>query len=58
MLAIGDSYNDVDMLRYAALGVAMGNAPQEIKDIADVVTSTNEEDGVAEAIYRYVLCTP
>ena len=55
MMAIGDSYNDADMIRYAALGVAMGNAPQQIKDIADAVTSTNDEDGVAEAIYRYVL---
>ncbi|MCL2153204.1 MAG: Cof-type HAD-IIB family hydrolase [Oscillospiraceae bacterium] len=58
MMAIGDSYNDIEMIRHAALGVAMGNAPQEIKDIADAVTSTNEEDGVAEAIYRYVLDRP
>ena len=55
MVAIGDSFNDADMIRYAGLGVAMGNAPQQIKDIADAVTSTNDEDGVAEAIYRYVL---
>ena len=55
MFAIGDSYNDASMLRYAGLGVAMGNAPAEIKDIADAVTLTNEEDGVAEAIYRYIL---
>jgi Cof subfamily protein (haloacid dehalogenase superfamily) len=55
MMAIGDNFNDVEMIRYAALGVAMGNAPQEVKDIADAVTLTNEEDGVAEAIYRYVL---
>jgi len=55
MVAIGDSFNDADMIRYAGLGVAMGNAPQEIKDIADAVTSTNDEDGVAEAIYRYMI---
>jgi Cof subfamily protein (haloacid dehalogenase superfamily) len=57
MMAIGDNFNDVEMLRYAGLGVAMGNAPTGVKDAADVVTTTNEEDGVAEAIYRYVLCT-
>jgi len=55
MLAIGDSYNDVDMLKFAAFGVAMENSPQEIKDLADAVTLSNDEDGVAEAIYRYVL---
>ena len=55
MMAIGDSFNDADMIRYAGLGIAMGNAAQKIKDIADATTSTNDEDGVAEAIYRYVL---
>ena len=57
MMAIGDSFNDVAMLKYAAFGVAMGNAPQEVKDAADAVTLTNDEDGVAEAIYRYMLNT-
>ena len=55
MMAIGDAYNDISMIEYAALGIAMGNAPQEIKDLADAVTLTNNEDGVAEAIYRFVL---
>ncbi|MHB1652401.1 MAG: Cof-type HAD-IIB family hydrolase [Desulfitobacteriaceae bacterium] len=55
VMAMGDSYNDLEMIRYAGLGVAMGNARSEVREVADIVTSTNEEDGVAEAIERYVL---
>ncbi len=55
VMAIGDSFNDLEMIQYAGLGVAMGNARQEIKEQADIVTVSNEEDGVAEAIERYVL---
>ena len=43
------------MLRTAGLGVAMGNAPDRIKAIADAVTETNERDGAAIAIERYCL---
>ncbi|MHB1167151.1 MAG: Cof-type HAD-IIB family hydrolase [Carboxydocellales bacterium] len=52
-MAIGDSFNDLEMLAYAGLGVAMGNARQEIKDRADYVTATNEQDGVAEALQKF-----
>lgn len=55
VMAVGDSYNDLDMLEYAGVGVAMGNARQEIQQRADFVTSSNDEDGVAEAIYKFVL---
>lgn len=55
IMAIGDSFNDLEMIKYAGLGVAMGNARPEIKEQADLVTVTNEEDGVAEAIECYVL---
>ena len=55
VMAVGDSFNDLEMLKYAGVGVAMGNARAEIKEQADFVTTTNEEDGVAEAIERYVL---
>lgn len=54
VMAIGDSYNDISMLEYAGLGVAMGNAPEDIKKVADVITATCDEDGVAEAIEKYV----
>ena len=40
---------------YAGMGVAMGNARPEIQEQADIITASNEEDGVAEAIERYVL---
>lgn len=55
IMAIGDSFNDLEMIKYAGIGVAMGNARLEIKEWADVVTASNEEDGVAEAIEGYVL---
>ena len=55
VMAIGDSYNDLEMLTAAGIGVAMGNAPEAVKQAADVVVATNEEAGVAEAIERFVL---
>jgi hypothetical protein len=54
VMAVGDSHNDYKMLQAAGLGVAMANASPEIKAIADVHTASNEEDGVAKAIQRYV----
>lgn len=55
VLAIGDSGNDIPMLRWAGLGVAMGNAPAEVRDSVRYVTGTNDEDGVAAAIERFAL---
>lgn len=55
VIAIGDSYNDISMLDYAGLGVAMGNAPDEVKAHAQYVTKGNDEDGVAEVVKMYVL---
>jgi hydroxymethylpyrimidine pyrophosphatase-like HAD family hydrolase len=54
-LAIGDNRNDLDMLQTAGLGVAMQNAAAIVKARADVITASNAEDGVAEALERYVL---
>ena len=53
IICIGDNFNDRDMLEYAGLGIAMGNAPQEVQASADAVTTTNDEDGVARAIEKY-----
>ncbi|VEG68961.1 phosphatase YbhA [[Pasteurella] aerogenes] len=47
IIAFGDNYNDLDMLEYAGLSVAMANAPQEIKQAAKRVTASNNEDGIA-----------
>lgn len=54
IMCIGDAGNDIGMLKYAGLGVAMGNAFEEVKEVADYVTKTNEEDGVAYAIEKFV----
>ncbi|MDD3839883.1 MAG: Cof-type HAD-IIB family hydrolase [Clostridia bacterium] len=54
-IAIGDSYNDLPMIKQAGLGVAVGNAAPDIIEEADYVTATNEEQGVAEVINRFVL---
>ncbi|MDP9110637.1 MAG: Cof-type HAD-IIB family hydrolase [Candidatus Eremiobacteraeota bacterium] len=55
VLAVGDSRNDVPMLRWAGIGVAMGNALAEVKAAVPYVTASNSEDGVAVAIRRFVL---
>lgn len=55
-LAVGDNYNDVAMIETAGLGVAVANAHLQVKEVADVVTnSTNNEGAVGEAIERFVL---
>jgi len=56
-VAIGDNFNDVPMLETAGLSVAMGNADPTVKEMADVVTLTNNEHGVAHAIEKYILNT-
>ena len=57
ILAIGDEMNDVEMLRHAGFGVAMGNARPAVKEAADHVTVANSADGVAVALERFVLRT-
>lgn len=53
-LALGDAENDVEMLRLAGIGVAMGNAQPAALDAADVVVASNVDDGVAQAVRRFV----
>ncbi len=50
VIAFGDGQNDVSMLRWAGTGVAMGNAVDEAKAAADMVTASNNEDGIALAL--------
>ncbi|AZV48961.1 phosphoglycolate phosphatase [Bacillus halotolerans] len=55
VMAMGDSLNDIAMIKEAGLGVAMGNAQDVVKETADWITDTNIEDGVAKAIRHWVL---
>ena len=55
MVAVGDGYNDISMLEYVGLGVAMGNAPDDIKKICRHITLSNNDDGVAAVIYNFFL---
>ncbi|MBQ0075479.1 MAG: HAD hydrolase family protein, partial [Prevotella sp.] len=55
LIAFGDSYNDLTMLQLAGKGVAMGNAEQAVKDVADYVTDTNENDGVGRFLATITL---
>ena len=50
---IGDGYNDLSMIKFAGLGIAMGNAQEPVKKAADYITLSNEEDGVAEALEHF-----
>ena len=54
IVAIGDAANDIEMLEYAGLAIAMGNASEEVKAIADIVTDTNENNGVIKAIDKLI----
>lgn len=55
VIAMGDSENDIAMIREAGLGVAMGNAQEAVKQIADITTVTNDEHAVAQVIRTYLL---
>lgn len=55
VIAFGDQNNDKEMLELAGLGVAMGNSRQEVRDCADWVTGTNDSDGIADVLHRFVL---
>ena len=57
-VAFGDSDVDVDMLKYCGLGVAMGNAPRSVKEAADFVTASNDQEGVYIALNNLHLKAP
>ena len=55
LIAFGDNYNDMTMIGYAGMGVAMGNGEDEVKKIANYVCESNDEDGIAKTLEKYVL---
>lgn len=55
VVAAGDGHNDLPLLEAVGFGVAMGNAPEEVKELADDVTGSLKEDGVAQVIEKYIL---
>lgn len=57
IIAVGDNLNDLAMIEYAGLGVAMGNAPQALRSRADVVAPSNDDHGLQEVIERYILAS-
>lgn len=54
VICIGDAGNDMDMVAWAGLGVAMGNAVESLRELADHITDTNENHGIARVIQRFV----
>ena len=55
IMTLGDNYNDIPMIESAGLGIAMGNAPRDVKTCAKAVTDSNEQNGVSKAIKLHVL---
>lgn len=55
IIACGDACNDLSMVKYAGLGVAMDNAVPEVKEVADYITASNNDDGIAKVIEKFIL---
>ena len=55
VICMGDSENDLSMIKYAGLGIAMGNAIDLVKENSDYITDTNENSGVGKAIEKFIL---
>lgn len=53
IICIGDNENDLSMIEYAGVGIAMGNAIDSVKEIADYITSSNDDNGVAKALVKF-----
>lgn len=55
LIAMGDEANDIEMVKYAGMGIAMENATEKVKEVAKYITAKNTEDGVAKAIEKFIL---
>lgn len=54
MVACGDGFNDIEMIKYAGLGVAMENAVDEVKKVADYITKSNDDDGIVDILEKFI----
>lgn len=54
-ICCGDGYNDITMIAYAGVGVAMANAREEVKAVADYITKSNDEDGLVDVIHKFII---
>ncbi len=54
VICCGDGFNDISMIKYAGVGVAMGNAQPAVKDAADYITGTNDEDGLVQVMKEFI----
>ena len=55
VISLGDNNNDIVMIKNAGVGIAMGHSNNQVKEVADFITDTNENDGVAKALEKFVL---
>ena len=55
IIAFGDDYNDLEMIKHAGIGVAMGNAERVVKDTADFITDTNMNEGISKYLKENIL---
>ena len=55
MICCGDGFNDKSMIEFAGLGVAMANAQPEVREVADYVTRSNDEDGIVPVVEKFML---
>ncbi len=55
VICCGDGFNDMTMIRYAGIGVAMANAQEKVKQAADFITDSNDEDGIVKVIKKFIL---
>jgi len=58
LVAFGDHFVDLEMLQYAGLGVAMGNAPDEVKQAVDRTATSNDEEGIYITLQHLKFCSP
>ena len=57
MICCGDGFNDMTMIQFAGLGVAMANAQEKVREVADYITLSNDDDGIVHVIDKFIMAT-